>query len=385
MKNLKEIRLPGMIVPAVLIAFIFALSGCGGNIDDDVLESNRVVNRETSAGDDVTGRHTDDTDNGTTEPGSEDETTTDDNGEDRTSQPETTKVPETTVKEEPPKPPQTTTQTVTTTQQVTAPPTTQKPKPPYTVSINNPVASGTAVSQKNGYIIDYSNASQGYVMINGSTSQNVYIQVYRDSTAGGNLLDQGKYAASGQYITVPLSYGSGKYIIIVANSSGVVQCSAEVNAGIPDAGRTFVYPNYRVSFTAGSSAVNKAYEICAGAGSSAEKVRIVKQYVMNTLTYNWDLAGQVSAGSLKSYTPNADNAIATGKGICCDYACLFATMLRCQGIPVKMIYGYVPKNGGTVYHAWNEAYYDGSWHRIDCTYEDDGGSQAASYSNHRIY
>ena len=44
----------------------------------------------------------------------------------------------------------------------------------------------------------------------------------------------------------------------------------------------------------------------------------------------------------------------TGKGICFDYASLAASMLRSQGIPTKIIFGYVAPDN--LYHAWNMFY-----------------------------
>jgi len=43
-----------------------------------------------------------------------------------------------------------------------------------------------------------------------------------------------------------------------------------------------------------------------------------------------------------------DDTLATGKGICFDYAALMSAMLRSQGIPTKLVVGY----SGDAYHAW---------------------------------
>ena len=73
----------------------------------------------------------------------------------------------------------------------------------------------------------------------------------------------------------------------------------------------------------------------------------------------------------------------TGKGICFDYAALAASMLRSQGIPTKMIFGYVAPQG--LYHAWNMFYTPQSgwvtvsfevrgenWTRMDLTFSANG-------------
>ena len=73
----------------------------------------------------------------------------------------------------------------------------------------------------------------------------------------------------------------------------------------------------------------------------------------------------------------------TGKGICFDYASLAASMLRSQGIPTRVIFGYVSPNG--LYHAWNMFYTKESgwvtvsyqlnpqnWTRMDLTFSANG-------------
>jgi transglutaminase/protease-like cytokinesis protein 3 len=75
----------------------------------------------------------------------------------------------------------------------------------------------------------------------------------------------------------------------------------------------------------------------------------------------------------------------TGKGICFDYASLAASMLRSQGIPTKIIFGYVAPDN--LYHAWNMFYTEESgwvtvsfevsedtWARIDLTFSAGGAS-----------
>ena len=53
-------------------------------------------------------------------------------------------------------------------------------------------------------------------------------------------------------------------------------------------------------------------------------------------------------------TPDPDETLDTGKGICFDYAALMSAMLRSQRIPTKLEVGY----SGDVYHAWISCYVD---------------------------
>ena len=55
------------------------------------------------------------------------------------------------------------------------------------------------------------------------------------------------------------------------------------------------------------------------------------------------------SGSVSSSRPDVDSVMAEKKGICFDYAALMASMLRSQGVPVKLVVGYTSQG---VYHAW---------------------------------
>ena len=69
------------------------------------------------------------------------------------------------------------------------------------------------------------------------------------------------------------------------------------------------------------------------------------------------------------YLPNVDQVVADKKGICFDYASVMAAMLRSQGIPTKLVTGYVAPNNA--YHAWNEVWVEGKgWVKTGSIYFD---------------
>ena len=85
----------------------------------------------------------------------------------------------------------------------------------------------------------------------------------------------------------------------------------------------------------------------------------------------------------KGYVPVPDDTMNSKRGICFDYASLAAAMLRSQGVPTKIIFGYVAPND--LYHAWNMFYTkekgwitvsfevrDNTWNRIDLTFSAGG-------------
>lgn len=69
---------------------------------------------------------------------------------------------------------------------------------------------------------------------------------------------------------------------------------------------------------------------------------------------------------LYDYLPDIVETYESGKGICYDYASLFAAMLRSIGIPAKLVKGYAGYAPDT-YHAWNEVYIGVNWITVDIT------------------
>ena len=214
-------------------------------------------------------------------------------------------------------------------------------------------APGTLVEKNSSALLDYSNANDGYVMAKwlagGSNRVKVLVKGPSGTTYQYNLNLNGSYEA------FPLSDGSGAYTVLT------------------DEFAPFLRPNQYVNYSADSKAVAKASELCAGASDNLDKVARVYTYVVQNMTYDKQKAQSVTSG----YIPNVDETLATGKGICFDYAALMAAMLRSQGVPVKLVVGYT----GSTYHAWlsvysekdgwveGKIYFDGNeWKLMDPTF-----------------
>lgn len=260
------------------------------------------------------------------------------------------------------------------------PPATSPPKkavanPMPAVNAKMPYASGTSVFSKDGAEVDYSNASQGYIMVKFTGSELIKVLVYYN---GGSTYYQYNIAGSGAYVTLPLQSGSGAYRVRfmknVGGNSYAEICSTELNAGAAGSGYT-LYPNQYVSYTSGSAAVAKAKSLCASASSNAEKVAIIYKFVYSTVRYDYAKAKSVKSG----YLPSVDTTLSTQKGICFDYAALMAAMCRAQGIPTKLVIG----NTSVGYHAWNDIYL-GGWKRYDATFAA-AGQTAGTYTAENYY
>ena len=207
-----------------------------------------------------------------------------------------------------------------------------------------PQASGTTVKKNDRAVIDYSNISDGYVMVNftGATSKRLKVQIAGPSTTYTYDLK------AGQWATFPLSDGNGSYKTTVLEnttaSKYAVVLSESFQVKLSDEFAPFIRPNQYVDYGVAKQTVQKAAELAGGVNDPLQKVEKIYDYVVANLTYDKAKASSVQSG----YLPVLDSVLASKKGICFDYAALMTGMLRSQGVPCKLVVGYA----GTVYHAW---------------------------------
>ena len=225
--------------------------------------------------------------------------------------------------------------------------------------------------------VDLSHVSEGYVSMQVNTDARVKLQVFKDS-------DQYVYdVILGRTQIFPLQSGDGSYTFkIMKNIEDnkyyeLYGCSANVKLKSEFA--PFVRPNQYADYTKQSKCVEVASSMAESAGSEEEFVKSVYDYICGNITYDREEAATVQSG----YIPDPDEVLSTGKGICFDYASLAASMLRSQGIPTKLVFGYVAPDN--VYHAWNMFYTKETgwttvefevsskdWNRVDLTFAANG-------------
>ena len=111
--------------------------------------------------------------------------------------------------------------------------------------------------------------------------------------------------------------------------------------------------------------MTRAAELSAESSNDLDFVEMVYYDVTENITYDEELAATVTTG----YLPDNTRTMERKKGICFDYASLMAAMLRSQGIPTKLIFGY----SGDAYHAWISVWLaETGW--VDSIIEFDGKS-----------
>lgn len=257
-----------------------------------------------------------------------------------------------------------------------APKQTAAAKPMPAVTAKMPEAPGKAVFSQQGAAVDYSNASEGYIMVKYGGSAKIKVLLYFN---GGSSYYQYNLAGNNTYIALPLQSGSGSYRIRfmenISGSSYAELCSTQFSAAPGGFGYT-LYPNQYVSYTRSSAAVAKAKSLCASAADNSQKVAAIYGFITKTIKYDTAKASSVQAG----YLPNVDSTLASKKGICFDYAALMAAMCRSQGIPTRLVIGNASAAG---YHSWNEVYL-GGWKRYDATFAA-AGQSAGTYTAEKYY
>jgi len=238
-----------------------------------------------------------------------------------------------------------------------------------------PTAPGIAVEENGQAIVDFSHSQDGYIMAKFLEETSMKIKLLITGPDGV----QYKYTLSDnhEFEAFPLSSGNGTYEVGVFKQVDGSRYSQElatiIEVTLVDEFAPFLRPNQYVNFTQDSAAVRKAAELVAGKTEFMDKVAAIYHFVITNIEYDVHLAETVES----DYLPDVDRILASGMGICFDYAALMAAMLRSQGIPTKLVIGYT----GDVYHAWisvfsveegwldNAIFFDGNeWRLVDPTF-----------------
>jgi len=170
----------------------------------------------------------------------------------------------------------------------------------------------------------------------------------------------------------PLQFGSGSYkVSVLENISGTsykVMQSKKINVSLKSDNAVFLQSVQNVNWNGQMEAIRLANELAGGIRTPEDKLEAIYNYIIENIYYDYSKISQLD----KQYVPDVENTYALKKGICYDYSALFASMLRSQGIPAKLVKGYSDNVDG--YHAWNEVYVDGEWITVDTTYDSVLGS-----------
>jgi len=177
---------------------------------------------------------------------------------------------------------------------------------------------------------------------------------------------------------VPLQMGQGTYTVSVLQQIEGTKYKPLKSESmyVGDVGNnTAVYtsPSLIVNYNAEMEAIKGYGDMTANKGAD-DQIMAVYQDLVTKYGYDYDKAKNLPS----DYVPVIDDMYRSKLGICYDYSVLFASLLRYNGIPTKLIMGYAPDINS--YHAWNEVYMDGKWITVDTTYDSQFQKAKMSYT-----
>lgn len=113
---------------------------------------------------------------------------------------------------------------------------------------------------------------------------------------------------------------------------------------------------------------NKAKELTRGLKTNREKAKEIYKWVGSNIQYDYKKAENIENSISKK--SGAIAAFDERKGICFDYACLFAAMCKANDIKVRIIIGEAYNGYEYISHAWNQVYLknEGKWINVDPTF-----------------
>lgn len=101
-----------------------------------------------------------------------------------------------------------------------------------------------------------------------------------------------------------------------------------------------------------------ADEICEDFDADAEKVMAIYDWVIHNFEYDYEHDPMIQYSNVRK-------TLNTHKGVCYDFAHLFAALCRSQNIPCYVVAG--TSYNGNSKHVWNRVYFGGSWWNLDVT------------------
>ncbi len=129
----------------------------------------------------------------------------------------------------------------------------------------------------------------------------------------------------------------------------------------------FVYKQDDVSLTNGqatlwdTSIVKLADEICGDCDTDEEKVKAIYKWMIYNFEYDYDCEPFIQYFNVRK-------TLSARKGICYDFAHLFATLCRSQNISCYVVDGD-KRDNFQYHHTWNRVYFHSSWWNMDVTFD----------------
>ena len=222
-----------------------------------------------------------------------------------------------------------------------------------------PLASETDVIEdvQHRVRIDYSNVSSGYIRVKRliDDGRKMKVKVLKNGITypAGHAEPRYDMDTLNKYETFPLPNGDGEYRIRIMLQTDTLKymeiLELKLSVDIQDEQAVFLYPNQIVDYEMENEAIAFSFALCAEDNNDLQRVKTIYDYIVKHISYDDE---KVEATKDNYALPVLDEILATKKGVCFDYAALFAAMCRAQHIPCKVIVG----DTTIAYHAWVEVW-----------------------------
>lgn len=209
--------------------------------------------------------------------------------------------------------------------------------------------------------IDISTVQKGFASVSyvGQTDKKLRVKVACGDESTIYVIEPGK-----KY-RVCFPYGPGDYEIgLYANTTGIkYRRLLQENVSVNETAyrMSLVCPSSYYDYDSVSGIEIQARKVWDSSKTDRENAKTVFDWVASNMEYDMDRVDTVSTG----YLPDLSHALENKGGLCLDYAAVYASMLRSQGVPCQIIVGYEGAGDEKQCHAWCRAYLDNKWVYVD--------------------
>ena len=167
-----------------------------------------------------------------------------------------------------------------------------------------PSSPGTATFSDSTYLVDYSNASEGYITASYTgDSPKVKFQI---TLPDGSLYT---YNLTDKQDVFPLSSDSGTYSVgifeNISNNEYATLMFEQFDVQIENTFGAYLYPNQYVAFQAGDKSVQLGQDLALSANNELEVISNCYNYLISNIEYDHEKAEAVQSG----YLPDMDAII----------------------------------------------------------------------------
>lgn len=163
--------------------------------------------------------------------------------------------------------------------------------------------------------------------------------------------------------------GSTYLFLMKHTTGGSYEIIDKMKVLVENSAEKYIYPDQDIQ-SEDPRIISLGKKITKGTTNQEEKARNFYHWVIDNTSYDHKKYDEHQNNNF-DHLYGALVTLESSKGVCYDYATLYAALARSQGIPTKIVEGYyILDDGKKEFHAWNQVYVNGKWMNIDTTLAD---------------